>query len=441
MNLHPKGAFPRPVRPRVLTVLPALIPSTMIAVVKPLLGLHQMGRLRLDVELEASVPSRVIGLADLIVFCRNCEPRFRGPLDTVTSVGKPYVYVLDDDLLDLPLTSEVAAYHHNPRIRQQLQEYLAGARLVTVFSWTLARKVRAFNPRVEIVSGSVDLRLLTAPRPKAASEPVRIVYATGRRRDELAELFVSALLGILGSQGSKVEAHIWGGRIPELANHPKVRTVDFIPDYDRFLRRFSGCGFDIGLAPLLDDDFHRSKTNNKYREYGACRIAGIYSDVDVYTNCVQHEANGLIVRNTPEAWHEAMLRLIEDAPLRERIRDDAFRDVRQNYSLDSAQETWWRQIEGVLAESDSSPRSVGAFERLAAGPTVGPRPLGTAAARAGSSGHPMARLRGRLASLTRLTPARAWNGLYRRWFQQYALCKIKLAITPKGHARLRGPRE
>jgi len=439
MSSPARKARSKPSGPRVLALMPALMPSTVIAVVKPLIVLHQQSRIVLDVQLERSVSRRRVALADVVVFCRNCEPRYASALDTVMAAAKPYIYVLDDDLFNLPASSEVAAYHHDPLVRRQLEEYVAGAQLVTVFSKTLAKKARFLNPRVETVAGSVDFRLLSRPHPRSSDEPLRIVYATSRRKDDLAQLFAYDLLRLLDRQYPKVEAHVWGCRIPELANHPNVRFVDFIPDYDRYLRRFSRCGFDIGLAPLLDDNFHRSKTNNKYREYGACRIAGIYSDVDVYTRCVQHEVNGLIVSNTPGAWHDAMLRLIEDEPLRERIRGHAFRDVRERYSLESAQDTWWRQIESVLGEWDSSPVTVKAFGDSAPGSIVGSGPQRTAAAPGGPTGHHIARLRRRLATLTRMTPGRAWDGLNRRWSQQYALCKIWLATSPLERLRRREP--
>ena len=82
---------------------------------------------------------------------------------------------------------------------------------------------------------------------------------------------------------------------------PNVHHHGLICRYDRYLRRFSRGGYDIGLAPLPDDAFYRSKTNNKFREYGASGIAGIYSHNEVYAHCVEHEVSGLLVANETEA--------------------------------------------------------------------------------------------------------------------------------------------
>jgi len=114
------------------------------------------------------------------------------------------------------------------------------------------------------------------------------------------------------------------------------------------MRQFSSTGFDIGLAPMLDDDFHRSKTNTKFREYGACGIAGIYSNVALYASFVKDGETGLLAENRPEAWYHAMVRLVNDPELRARIGGSARREIQHLYSQERFQAVWWQQIKGVL---------------------------------------------------------------------------------------------
>jgi hypothetical protein len=122
----------------------------------------------------------------------------------------------------------------------------------------------------------------------------------------------------------------------------------FQPDYDRFFREFASAGFDIGLAPLTDDVFHRAKSNNKYREYAAARIAGVYSDVEVYS-CVADGRTGLLVSNREGSWLRALSRLIEDEALRARIQEQAYLDAREHYGLEKTQEVWLRHLREVIA--------------------------------------------------------------------------------------------
>src|SRR5262247_1746477 len=83
--------------PRVLAVLPQLIPSTLIGVVKPLLALHRERRVALDVALESRMNRRQVARADVVVFCRNTEPRHGAWLDTALALEKPSIYELDDN--------------------------------------------------------------------------------------------------------------------------------------------------------------------------------------------------------------------------------------------------------------------------------------------------------------------------------------------------------
>ena len=126
---------------------------------------------------------------------------------------------------------------------------------------------------------------------------MKLIYATSRLDDSLGRIFLPALRRLLDEAGPRIEVHFWGPRPP--AELPAVRHHAVVHDYNRFLRRFSAAGFEIGLAPLADDVFHRSKTNTKFREYGACGIAGVYSDVEVYSDCVRHGETGLLSPTIP----------------------------------------------------------------------------------------------------------------------------------------------
>jgi len=68
--------------PKILAILPALIPSSIILVVEPLMHLLKLRKIELRVRLENFyVRSADMEWADLIVFCRNTEPANDGVLE------------------------------------------------------------------------------------------------------------------------------------------------------------------------------------------------------------------------------------------------------------------------------------------------------------------------------------------------------------------------
>jgi glycosyltransferase involved in cell wall biosynthesis len=232
-----------------------------------------------------------------------------------------------------------------------LERYLRAASLVRAHSPALQERLAPYNPNVALAGSPLYWDLLAdLPPPPRRPAPLKIVYMTGRVYDILAAIFLPDLRRILDEYGAQVELHCWGYHPPELRGHPRVRLMNLVTDYDQHLRRFYQQGYDIGLAPLLDDVFHRSKTDTKFREYGACRVAGVYSNGAVYAAAVQDGATGLLVPNTPGAWRAAVARLIDDASLRERIQAQAQEYVRQHYDPADFHAGWRRHLQAALAQ-------------------------------------------------------------------------------------------
>jgi glycosyltransferase involved in cell wall biosynthesis len=115
-------------------------------------------------------------------------------------------------------------------------------------------------------------------------------------------------------------------------------------------------GFDIGIMPLLDEPFQRGKSGYKLIQYMACGVPAIGSPVGVNLSILAGDCG--IAALTPGEWRAALIRLLDDADLRERMREAGRNRVVEHYSLE------------VYA-----PRLTALFRGLAAKPSLaGPAP-------------------------------------------------------------------
>jgi len=397
--------------PRVLAVLPALFPSTVIGVAKPLLRLHHDQRIVLELTLQYLVSRRAVARADVVVLCHTIDPQYGAILDWALELGRPIIYEIDDDLLAVPDYIPGLAYLAEPARRAQLIACLRQADIIRVYSPALRTKLSAYNHNVTVVSGPLDWSLMSAPAPRTDGK-VKMVYATGRSHDPVGAMLIAPLRQVLDEFPS-VELTIWGPRHDGLAGHPQVRSLPLIRDYDAFFQRFSSEGFDIGLAPLPDDEFHRGKSNNKFREYAACGMAGVYSDMPVYTTCVTLGETGLLAGNTPSAWVDAIGRLLDDAPLRRAIGRQARSYAAAHFNERTTDEQWMAQIAPLVA---ARPNAIPARR-----PVLAPRPVATAfgvakyAARLSTKVGPVLRAHGVGSTLRRIRSHVAGFGQVMAW--------------------------
>jgi len=88
--------------------------------------------------------------------------------------------------------------------------------------------------------------------------------------------------------------------------------------------------FDIGVVPLRETEFNRGRSSEKIREYMACGIPVIASDVGENPYLIPDNA-GFLVNNSQE-WQEA-LETLSDSQVRREMGQNAREHVVENFSV------------------------------------------------------------------------------------------------------------
>ena len=98
--------------------------------------------------------------------------------------------------------------------------------------------------------------------------------------------------------------------------------------------------FDIGLAPLLDNDFNRAKSGIKAIEYFSRGIPVIASDVEPYRSVVTHGHNGFLVREDGHSWLRYLSELAADEKLLAQMSENARQTARDRWTIERNAFLW-----------------------------------------------------------------------------------------------------
>lgn len=336
---------------RVLTITDRLIPSNIIGIVKPMLALQKQGEVSFHMRYFFQYKESDIQWADAVILCRSIKPEALRVLELAKKHHKQVIYDIDDNFFELSISSPLGRYHRHPIYLYVVTQMIKYADAVRVYSKPMEEIAGALNERTYRIKSYFDFSCIEGVIPRQHAK-IRIVYATSRgQADTLAQICIPAVARVLARYPQQVEFYTFGQIPVQLKGFQNAYKLNYIKGYDKYLKSFYGMNFDIGLAPLLDDRFHNSKTNNKFREYGAMEVCGVYSDAQIYRDCVIDRENGMLVQNTTEAWYTAICQLVEESNLRERIKQNAKECVLSEYSIENTLADWRKILNKNLAHT------------------------------------------------------------------------------------------
>lgn len=330
---------------RVLLIYRKMIPSVRLCGHCQLEYLHQLGKLEYWCVQTEKLRDSILNWADVVVLGRlDSWQEYR--LAKALSERKKYLlYILDDDLLHIPEGISSNPYY-TPRRRKYVKKMIE-----------LSNGILSPSPRLlqkYAMPGQVQFRVVEPAispahfKPHEIGSPVKIGFAGSLdRAEDVESILEEALLRIHETYGDAVRFSFFGP-CPTFAQAIGAEHIPYSESYEDYRQTLNRLSWDIGLAPMPDSPFHACKHYNKFSEYAAAGIAGVFSNVAPYTRLREEIGLGVFCENTPEDWYNAISHLIENEEEREQMRRASLACAEGPLSVATAALNFWEQLQSIM---------------------------------------------------------------------------------------------
>ena len=272
-------------------------------------------------------------LPSAAIFSRFVSPYGHALIELCKSFGIVTLFHLDDLLQQIP--SDLGLKYtatYSETYRAELHKCILASDGILASTPILAKHLaeRYSNQNIRTVLG-----VCYAPAPGWTAWGIRSRLARLKRR------LTNTGVQTLGYMGSSSHVRDLASAMPQIASLMRARSnLRFetlglpVPDmlinefgdrtrqygysqnYPEFLATLYELNWDLGLAPLVQDDFNRAKTATKFVEYTACGIPTLAEDVETYSS-IGREYDAIAVA-TDGAWARVAANLLSNTRNRHR---------------------------------------------------------------------------------------------------------------------------
>lgn len=271
-------------------------------------------------------------------------------VDLKAKYQKPFLMELDDYIDDIPADHEAfgayspASIHY--RIPRQQLRMSDGLIVSTPY---LAKQYEGRCPNIHVVPNSIDFDEWEGLAHKKHSR-LRIGWIGGGTHGKDLELVQEALDKILRDHqdvwfycihGVPKFVKDWAAQGRHVYHTPKWSYINLYP---RFMASFD---FDIGIAPLVDNNFNRGKSNLRWLEYSALQIPTVASPLPDFKRVIDDGRNGFLANNTDQ-WIRKLTALVDEHSTRARCREtmgkSAFEFIKANFNANKTSSAYLKLL-------------------------------------------------------------------------------------------------
>lgn len=278
---------------------------------------------------------------------------------------KPFIVEVDDNYVDVPPWNEAyGSFKNGSSFRRIALDSMRNADAITVTTPHLGQTYAGINDNIYVIENSLDFKgdrkfIGWDKVSKKKHKGVRLGWIGGRAHfDDL--MMVSPALREVLVRNPEVKLCLINSAIKkscEALNKPypfeglkNVYYTDRSVAINRYAPFAASFGFDIGIAPLVDCNFNRSKSNLRWLEYSALNIPTVASNVGHFKETVRPGQDGLLVKTNDE-WVSALTGLIEDEYARDTLGRIAGKRVRKDFNVSRNSPKYLRLLKNIANSS------------------------------------------------------------------------------------------
>lgn len=287
---------------------------------------HPGNSIRSDVE-------RACDWADVVIWMGLHSPNsYNLFLEMKMKYDKPHLMEIDDYIFSIPAKNIASSvYKPGSDLTRILKAQIQQSDGVVCSTPYLAEMYKPLNPNCFVIENSIDL----APwrgRPSPTRRGATIGWMGGGTHDDDHEMIADAVKEVLALEKSAKFTYICGKDRPEFFEGVDRLKWDFkFWDVTTYAKKISRMGFDIGIAPLVDNNFNRGKSNLRWLEYSAMGIPTVASPLPHFKQAIKHGKTGFLADSHKE-WVESLRSLINAPEVRANVGKAARQEVQDKWS-------------------------------------------------------------------------------------------------------------
>lgn len=234
--------------------------------------------------------------------------------------GQNVVYEIDDNIWCIPDGNIAKGYYTRERL-DRMTSIMKKCNSCIVSTRRLQQFIKncGYNKNVVVVPNMVAECFEL--RPSKERYELRLGWwGSATHRDDYSRMLMSLYVMM-----SYTHAITFIGYKP--FNRVPADFIDWV-EPENLLKTIYDSGIDVTMIPVRPNIFNRCKSDIKFLEASACGIATIARELDCY-NTVKHGKTGLQV-SSDHNWDFMLNRMLNDKHMRDEIREEANKWVREN---------------------------------------------------------------------------------------------------------------